>query len=369
MSTAVTARRPSIEGMTRRLLGVVAALLAVQFVAACSIVTSNEPGPVVTPRPPTSIQGAVPVRALGLNIPWAVGGERIERDGTLKVSGGDWPDVPFRALRLWDTRTAWLNLEPAPDQWAFDQLDALVDKARGNGITDITLVLGGTPQWAASAVYDTDASWLGPGSASMPVDLDAWREFVATVASRYAGRITSYEIGNEPNLRTFWSGTPDQYAQFVAAAATAVAESDPNAGIVVNGGLVRSKYDIATLSKWLTPLAAAGLPSAIHAISLHVYPTVDRIGDPTAQLLSGMRGALTATGWGTEPAWITEVNVRDGARLTPELQSAAVRSLGDLILATGFERAYWYAWTDMGTDEMVRFQPGSGGSAGLAALS
>ncbi len=307
--------------------------------------------------------------ALGLNIPWAVGGERIERDGTLKVNGGDWPTVPFRALRLWDTRTAWLNLEPAPDQWTFDQLDSLVSKAQSNGITDITLVLGGTPQWAATNFQATDASWMGPGSASMPANIADWQEYVTTVVQRYAGKITSYEIGNEPNLLTFWSGSADQYAQLVTTAAAAIRATDPAATILVNGGLVRSKYDVATLAKWLAPLAAAGVPGTVNAVSLHVYPTVAQLGEPAGDLLEGMKGALAANGWGAVPAWITEVNIRDGAKLSLDDQRASVKALGQQMLGAGFDRAYWYAWTDLGTDQMVQFQPDSGGSQGLVDLA
>ncbi|MFN8171154.1 MAG: cellulase family glycosylhydrolase [Candidatus Nanopelagicales bacterium] len=353
--------------MRRKLLALLAVILAAQVVVACS--TTPQGAQTVSPLPPSDVAGTLAVQALGLNIPWAVGGERIERDGSLKVNGGDWPTVPFRALRLWDTRTAWLNLEPAPDQWTFGQLDALVAKARANGVTDITLVLAGTPQWAASSFQSTDASWMGPGSASMPADVAAWQEYVATVVGRYAGQITSYEIGNEPNLLTFWSGTPDQYAQLVSTAAATIRATDPSAKILVNGGLVRSKFDVATLAKWLSPMSASGLARTVDAVSLHVYPTVATLGSPTRDLLTSMKSALAANGWGSVPAWITEVNVRDGARLSAADQASAVKALGQQLVSAGFDRAYWYAWTDLGTDQMVQFQPGSGGAAALAAFS
>lgn len=355
--------------MRRRLIALVALVLATQVVVACSTTTSQPPVATVTALPPTSIEGNLPVAALGLNIPWAVGGERIERDGTLKVNAGDWPTVPFRGLRLWDTRTAWLNLEPAPDQWTFGQLDALVDKAQANGITDITLVLGGTPQWAASNFQSTDASWMGPGSASMPTNLADWQDFVTTVVQRFAGRITSYELGNEPNLLTFWNGSPEQYAQFVATGAAAVRAADPNATIVVNGGLVRSKYDIATLPKWLGALTAAGVPGLVNAVSLHAYPKAVDLGASTRDLLAEMKASLDTAGWSALPAWMTEVNIRDGSAISSADQATGVTTLGKQILAAGFQRAYWYAWTDLGTDAMVQFQPGSPGATGLAGLA
>ena len=192
---------------------------------------------------------------------------------------------------------------------------------------------------------------------------------MSTVASRYRGRIDAYEIGNEPNLLTFWSGTPDQYAQLVSTAAATIRATDPSAKILVNGGLVRSKFDVATLAKWLSPMSASGLARTVDAVSLHVYPTVATLGSPTRDLLTSMKSALAANGWGSVPAWITEVNVRDGARLSAADQASAVKALGQQLVSAGFDRAYWYAWTDLGTDQMVQFQPGSGGAAALAAFS
>lgn len=355
--------------MRRRLLALVALALATQVVVACSTTTSAPTPSVVTPGPSsTSIEGSVPVQALGLNIPWAVGGPRIERDGTLKVNGGDWPTVPFRAVRLWDTRTAWLNLEPANGQFAFDQLDALVQKAQANGISDITLVLGGTPQWAASSVQDTDASWLGPGSASMPSDLAEWTGFVTTVAQRYAGRITSYEIGNEPNLRTFWSGTGEQYAQFVTSAASAIRAADPGATVLANAGLVRSKFDVPTLAKWLAPLGSAVSSHLLDALSLHYYPQAAQLDDASA-ILKAMKGSLAQNGAGALPVWMTEINVRNAPSLSSAAQAAAVQALGRTTVSAGFDRLYWYAWTDLGADDFVPFQPSSSGATALVALA
>jgi hypothetical protein len=324
--------------------------------------------PISVVIPPGQIEGNLPVAALGLNIPWAVGGDRIERDGTRGIFGGEWPNVPFRGLRLWDTRTAWLNLQPARDQWNFAQLDSLVQKATENGITDVTLVLGGTPQWAASKVAATDAPWMGPGSASMPASMDDWRTYVDTVVRRYQGRITSYEIGNEPNLLTFWSGTPEQYSQFVLTAAQAIRAADPKATILVNGALVRGKSDLAAIGTWLAPLAAAGGTNAVDAVSVHFYPMASKLGDDE-KMLAAMNDQLAAAGWSDLPKWITEVNIRSGSAMASADQKQAVATLAQQMLDNGFERAYWYAWTDLGSLDLIQFQPFTPGSVGLTQLS
>jgi hypothetical protein len=352
--------------MKRRLQILVAmALAAVAFLVWAPL---REAPPTFVPIPPGQIEGKLPVAALGLNIPWAVGGDRIERDGTRGIFGGEWPNVEFRGLRLWDTRTAWLNLQPARDQWNFSQLDALVQKAADNGVSDVTLVLAGTPRWAASTVAPTDAAWMGPGSASMPTTLDDWRTYVDTVVRRYPGRITSYEIGNEPNLLTFWSGTPEQYAQYVLTAAQAIRAADPNATILVNGALVRGKSDLPAIGTWLAPLAALGGANAVDAVSVHFYPMASKLADNDA-MLSAMNDQLDAAGWGDVPRWITEVNIRSGSAMLSGDQKEAVQALAEQMIGNGYERAYWYAWTDLGSLDLIQFQPFTPGSVSLTELT
>ena len=192
-----------------------------------------------------------------------MGGERIRRDGTTGNDPGEWPAFPVQATRLWDARTTWLHLEPADDQWAWTTLDAHLAKAEREGVDDVTLVLASTPRWAATRVTPDDAPWLGPGSASPPRDIEQWREYVGTVAQRYAGRIDAYEIGNEPNLATFWNGTPAQYAELVTVAAREIRQADPDATIAVNAGLVRRPDDLPALATWLGPaLRQAGSAAA-----------------------------------------------------------------------------------------------------------
>ncbi|MFA7324787.1 MAG: hypothetical protein WC005_10570, partial [Candidatus Nanopelagicales bacterium] len=59
----------------------------------------------------------------GLTIPWAAGGLRYNAVGKLEDFAGEWPSADVKAVRFWDTRTAWLNIEPAQDQWEFSHLD------------------------------------------------------------------------------------------------------------------------------------------------------------------------------------------------------------------------------------------------------
>ena len=300
---------------------------------------------------------------VGLTVPWAIGGDRLEADGRLHRFPGEWPTVPFESIRLWDTRTAWLNLEPRNDQWDFSRLDLFVAKSRARGVSDISLVLGGTPRWAARQQRPTDAAWMGPGSASPPRRMSEWSDFVATVAARYRGVITSYEIWNEPNDVTFWSGTRAEWVRMVQAATTAILAADPAAVVVASGFAMGSVRDVARVAPWIDGLA--GVRPAVDAVSIHWYP---RAGDDLTAVIPVLRAVAArarAAGIAGQP-WITEVNVRGGAKLTAARQREAVRLLTNSARAGQAARLTWYAWTDLGPPDLIPLYPRTAAAGALA---
>ena len=339
------------------------ALLAGALLAGCSPgAPSTSPTRSADAGTPVALTGFV----TGLNIPWAVGAMRYDRDGSIEYHPGDWPPFPVEAIRLWDSRTAWLDLEPANDLWDFRRLDRFIAKARAQGTDDITLVLAGTPRWAAGRVDDADAAWLGPGSASMPKQLTEWREFVSTVATKYRGEISAYEIGNEPNLAMFWSGTPEAYGAYVQTAASAIRSADPMATIVAGGPVVRDASDVPAIRQWLSPvMTSAG--DAIDAVAVHLYPSALDL-DETAALLDETMTELDEIA-GRLPAWATELNVSEGSTLTDEQQGQAVTDLTQQAQDAGFDRAYWYAWTDLGPENLIQLWPGTPGAEALEQLA
>ncbi len=258
--------------MNRKHLTIAAAVLAASSLAIP--IATAAPTPIAT-RPSHASTGA------NLTIPWAIGGLRIERDGSRRVFPGDWPTVPVASMRIWDARTAWLNIEPAQNQWDFTRLDAFVDKAEAHGVKSILLTLGGTPKWAAEQLKATDAAWLGPGSASPPKKWADWAEFVGKVAQRYQGRIQGYEIWNEPNSITYWSGTNAQWAKLVSIASQQISKADPKAKIAIGGFATSPAKTLASIAPMLTALGQSAPPVKPTALSFHWYPT-------RVQLLAGV---------------------------------------------------------------------------------
>ena len=302
---------------------------------------------------------------IGMHVPWAIGGPAIERDGSLSMRAPEYPDFPMDSVRLWDTRTAWLNLEPRQDQWDFTNLDAHIAQAKDHGVTDITLVLWGTPSWAARDFKVTDAPWLGPGSASMPQQVSDWQDYVMHVATRYKGQINAYEIGNEPNSINFWSGTDQELVNLVHVAAATIHQIDPAATVVAPAPVFTSR-DRRTLRAGTKFWNELDQPEGIDSLSFHWYPSATTDPSELGKVVAFLRARAQAAGLGEIPLWLTEVNYFAGS-MSAAQQEKKVIETNQVITALKLPRAYWYAWTDLGPQELMQFGPNTPAERGYIA--
>lgn len=129
----------------------------------------------------------------------------------------------------------WPDLQPTPGGplQNLTSLDTAVDNARARGLQVLIHVLD-TPAWAASTPCG-DHIAIPP----RPDQYPAYTAFLRDLAAHFQGRVTAYEIWNEPNTSLEWGGCrPDAiaFARVMAAATAGVRAGDPQA-IVVSGGL------------------------------------------------------------------------------------------------------------------------------------
>ena len=183
--------------------------------------------------------------------------------------------------RLWDLGVTWKDVNPAPGTFTWTALDAQVAKAEASGARPM-LVLGMTPAWAAANPSAGDPRW-GAGTASPPRDINDWRTYVTAVVDRYGSRIAGYEVWNEANLATFWTGTAEQMADLTAAAHSIIKARQPDAIVVLPSVTLRLR---PSMRRFVTPFMAAlgarGYP--FDAFAIHSYPAgnlgpVDRVND------------------------------------------------------------------------------------------
>lgn len=292
----------------------------------------------------------------GIHVPWAAGGAHYE-NGHLTSEAEAWPDFDVTALRLWDTRTTWADVEPSDDAWSFGHLDAHLAVAQSHGTDDVLLVLAGTPAWAARDPLAKGAPWLAAGSASPPQRMDDWRDYVRTIATRYAGRIDAYQIGNEPNHSWFWQGSPSELARLVRAGVHEIRRADPHARVIGAAPIVTTRTSTTAAAAWWRALAGTG----IDALAFQWYPRRGTSAGTLGPIVDRLRAGVKGTDLARTPVWITEVNHRGGGRragaLVDATMSAAARH--------GVARVYWYAWTAIGPPGLLSLQQGSAAARAL----
>lgn len=299
---------------------------------------------------------------IGLHVPWATPAPRVEPDGQVVQTTGEWPAMSVQAVRLWDTRTAWLNLEPRNDTYRFENLDAHLETARRHGVKHVTLVLWGTPRWAARDTSERDAPWLGPGSAAVPADMSDWEDYVRTVATRYAGRIDAYEIGNEPNSDVFYRGTASELADMVSRAAHIIKEADPKATVVSPALVFSDTSDIERGRAFYRALAGTG----VDVLALHYYPFGPRAAH-LRKVVERLRQVAGQEGMPALPIWVTEVGFRPAGSITLPQTYELVGRTHRAAVKAGVSMLHWYAWSTLPIGDLVPLAPGSQLEAGLHA--
>ena len=247
------------------------------------------------------------------------------------VSGGvPWPSAKFGTLRLWDTGTSWTSLEPVQGVWNWQPLDIWVAAAEQHGVKDILLTLGQTPPWASS--QPDDVNYIGAGAPAPPTDNQYWRDYITAVAQRYKGRIRYYEIWNEPNDPTYYTGTVAELAELTAEAYAILKSVDP-------GNTVLSPAAYAP--GYLDQLLQAGMAQNVDMIAYHFYETPP---EAAAADIANVNLVMAANGVSSMPLWATEGASGDNTT-QPEALAAAYLVRKYLVqLAFGSVRFDWYAW-------------------------
>jgi hypothetical protein len=284
-------------------------------------------------------------------------------DGSLASYG----HLTVGSVRLWDAGVSWRDVETAPGVYDWSRLDALVAAARRHGV-EVTLVLAMTP------------SFYGPSSTSPPTDLARFADYVRAVMTRYrdvdgSRGIENYQVWNEGNVSTFWTGTPHQLAQLTRVVDEVRDQVDPHARVVAPSFAVRLPYE----QRWMAEYEAQRLDGVpvwryVDANAPSLYPKAvygHRIGGPedAMRLLSQVRRRLADVGvpaglpvWGSELNYGVESGSRAATPISERRQVANVMRTYLLGAARGLARVFWYRY-DWG------YVPSLGGTLGNTLLT
>ncbi len=201
----------------------------------------------------------------------------------------------------------WGGIELAPGVYNWSALDGLINAAAERNMGVLAAVTT-TPPWAAT-----------PGSApyyTPPANPQTFGNFTGVLASRYAGKISAYEVWNEPNAAFFYSPKPDpaSYTELLKAAYPKIKAADPNATVI--GGVVGSGVTIGDTTMnpvdFVEGMYAAGAEGSFDALSFHPYQYTTKFSEgadlansPINQL-TDIRNLMVANGDASKQIWSSE---------------------------------------------------------------
>jgi Glycosyl hydrolases family 39 len=142
------------------------------------------------------------------------------------------------------------------------KLDSLMSQSARCGLR-VIMSLGGTPKWDSTAPLEKFfMKFPALDGGQYYHDISAW------VMRRWPG-LYAIEVANEPNLTSFWMGSPRQYAELVNAAGAA--KREVGSGTLIIAGALSGDG----AAGYLQQLYSAGMRGQ-NGVSLHPYSTLCR---------------------------------------------------------------------------------------------
>ena len=260
----------------------------------------------------------------------------------------EWPDWKVPSWRVWDVGVQWCHINPVKDVWDFSRLDAMIELGQTRNVDSLLLVLGSTPQWAASDPNAPHAApWIGAGSNSRPKDMQTWREYVIHTVNRYKGVVTHYQIWNEPQLADFYYPIKDidYLAAMTSEAKRLMTLIDPCAQLVAAPVIPRpSGGGMRRASRYLRALRDYGWP--VDVMTTHLYPEVGKGPERWRWMLKKTRDGLADVKAPKHaPLWITEANYNLlGGPIRQDFVAPYMAESDQLCDEFGVDRCYWYGY-------------------------
>lgn len=237
----------------------------------------------------------------------------------------------------WNRWSLYWDLVERAGQMSWAASDGIVARDVAHGLRTLAVLQGnqpgvavmdGAPEGLDAGIFTTAGGALtdDPAQAAAVNPANRWAAFVDAVVERYrpggglaqargwgAGAgIGAWEIGNEPNLRAFWRGTPAEYARYLEVAYLVIERRDPEA-VVMHGGIADDAGAQAWYGQLLDALKARAAASPLPArhgyyfdkAAWHWYrsPSLLETGPDRARALLAERGIPA------KPIWVTEAGL------------------------------------------------------------
>ncbi|MBN2643828.1 MAG: cellulase family glycosylhydrolase [Victivallales bacterium] len=264
----------------------------------------------------------------------------------------------IRWFRVW---LHWSQVQDENRKYHWEGLDHIISILRNNGIEPMICLLGGRHpyQTKVKSPWHVHDGYYPP--------LEEWSRFLKTVAERYKGKVSYYQIWNEPDTKcNFYPFEPEAYYELLKNSYITLKTVNQEIK-VTNGGFCVAlqgknleKYSHTQEdSNWGAPAFYRLNPQKYFDItSVHLYSvnTYDQSWEPQKNDVIAMRKFLEQFGENEKPLWNTETSFLSGTPGTRggwasnhliSIKDHAARLIQWYIqsLAVGIERNFWYIFS------------------------
>jgi len=365
-------RRSPLLGASRNFLTIAIAIVT----AICCVVVIAAVLTYENPRRVNVIEAAS-INPLPTTIGYADADTYGMSEADVAKTASKWTATKAKTVRV---MIPWAGVETIQGRLNWTNVDKVVNAAVAKNIPVMGFI-NSTPSWA-----------VGPGGRPLsgrPSSPEVYGEFAAKVAERYRGKISAYEIWNEPNAVTFYSPAPDPagYSDLLKAAYPRIKAADPSATVI--GGVLAALIDFGNVTinpvRFLTEMYAAGAKDFFDAFSFHPYhyslkfsEGVPLANSPVDQVID-MRQVMVANGDSAKKIWCTEYGMPT-SRVSEADQAAFIKDIltkwqempyaGPLLIYTTRDRrtgstndqdtfgVYRTDWTGKPASQNILFAPG-----------
>ncbi len=238
----------------------------------------------------------------------------------------------------------WAWIEPQRGRYDQDKLaqyDAMVEASLAKGLKIIGIIAYGNTWSSGDQAPDQESHYQD------------YADFVGFLVERYRGRISHWQIWNEPNGDRFWppQPNPENYCALLRRAYQAAKAVDPEVKIL---GCSTAGIDL----EFIMEVFQAGCSQYLDIMAVQPYPSPDPFerSDYTL-LLAGLQRLLSL--WGSQaPIWFTETGYSTCSQGTycvdRDRQAQLLVRTYLTALASGVELVAWYDLRDDGLDSLER---------------
>ena len=194
-----------------------------------------------------------------------------------------WPVLDDLGVKWARVQTGWARTEKKAGVYDFAWLDATIDKLLERGVQPWLSLSYGNPVYTgnintASAGVPAshsacDEHGVGFPPIHTPEERHGWQNYIRALVRHVRGRVTHYEVWNEPDLLSFWKCQPcaADYVDLVRLTAGPLREEQPDAALI--GGSIAWGMTVWSL-KFLEDCMEAGLHELVDIITYHGYKSV-----------------------------------------------------------------------------------------------